>query len=102
MELNVYGKNVEITQEIKNHAQKKMEKLARYLPSMDDAKVEIFEEKTKSPGDRYTVQITIHSKGNLFRAEERATGIDMGLEMVTDVLARQIDRFKGRLSRKGK
>ena len=102
MELLIYGKNVEITPEIRAYVQKKVNKLARYLPNMRETKVEIVEQKTKSPGDRYTVQITIRSRGSLLRGEERASSINLGVDVVTNVLARQIDRFKGKFVRKGK
>ena len=70
MELEIFGKNMEISQAIQDHVQKKIGKLTRYLPNITEAKVEIHEEKTKSPQHRFTVQVTLNSKGTLLRGEE--------------------------------
>ncbi len=102
MELKIYGKNVEITKEIRDYIQKKVDKLSHFLPNMGETKVEIVEEQTKSPKDRFTVQITIRGKGSLLRGEERASGINLGVDAVADVLARQIQRYKGKFVKKGK
>ena len=48
MQLQVIGKNIEITQEIEDYVQKKVDRLFRYLPDIDDAKVEINVENVKS------------------------------------------------------
>jgi len=102
MELQFFGKNLEITDTISDYARKKTEKLGRYLPRIDESKVEISQEKTKSPKDRFTVQITLRSKGNILRSEEKASSINLAIDLATDSLAHQIDRFKGKFSKKGK
>jgi putative sigma-54 modulation protein len=102
MELQFFGKNVEITDDISDYARKKTEKLGRYLSRIEESKVEISQEKTRSPRDRYTVQITLRSKGNILRAEEKASTINLAIDSAANSLERQISRFKGRFSRKGK
>lgn len=102
MDLQILGKNIEITDAIQNYAQKKMDRLSRYLSEISEAKIEVTEEKTRSPQDRYTAQITIRNKGHLLRAEERAPNINLAMDAVTDVLAGQIKKFKDKFSPKGK
>lgn len=101
MDIQVFGKNVEITDIIRKYIQKKTAKLSRYLPSIDEAKVEVNSEQTKSPLDRFKVQITIRNRGNILRAEERASSINMAIDAATDSLARQIGRYKGKYDKKG-
>jgi putative sigma-54 modulation protein len=102
MDFQVSGKNIDITQQLQDYVQKKTERLTRYLPQIDEAKVEIAEGKAKSPDDRFTVQITVRSKGNLLRSEERAANVNLAIDKVVDTLARQISRFKGKFNKKGK
>ena len=102
MELQVVGKNVEITQATQDYVRKKIDKLVRYLPKTDEAKVEIAKEKTKSPKHRFTVQITIRSKGILLRGEENGANVNIAVDAVTEVIARQIERYKGKSYRKGR
>ena len=102
MELQVVGKNVEITQSLREYLGKKMNKLTRHLPNVDEAKVEIHEEKTKSPDHRVTVQVTLKNKGTLLRSEERGANVETAIDAVTEVLSRRIERYKGKLNKKGR
>ena len=102
MELQVFGKNMEISPVLENYVQKKIGKLARYLPNIADAKVEIHDENTKSPKQRFTVQVTLNSKGVLLRGEERGENVNVAVDAVAEVLERQIERYKGKLQEKGR
>ena len=102
MQLQVIGKNVEITQEIEDYVRKKVDRLIRYLPDIDDAKVEISAENVKSPGHRFTAQVTVKSRGTLLRSEERGVNVNMAIDAATEILARQIRRYKGKFSKKGR
>jgi putative sigma-54 modulation protein len=102
MELQFYGKNLTITDSIAEYARKKTEKLSRYFSRIDESKVEISREKTRSPKDRFTVQITLRSKGNILRAEEKASSVNLAIDLAADSLVHQISRFKGKFARKGK
>ena len=102
MELQIFGKNMEVSQAIQDYVQKKIGKLARYLPKITEAKVEIYNEKTKSPQHRFTVQVTLNSKDTLLRGEEKGENIYVAVDAVAEVLARQIKRYKGKLYKKGR
>jgi len=102
MELQIFGKNLEISQAVQGYVQKKIGKLARYLPNITEAKVEIREEKTRSSQHSFTVQVTLNSKGTLLRGEERGENINVAVDAVSDVLARQIERYKGKLYKRGR
>lgn len=102
MDLQLSGKNFEINQSIRDYVEKKLKRLTRYLTGIEDIKVEITEENTRMPKDRYTVQITLNSKGNILRGEERASATNLAIDKAIKLLARQIRRFKGRLIRKGR
>lgn len=102
MELQVFTKNVEMSRELKDYVQRKIGKLSRYLPNIGETKVEISEENTKSHQDRFTVQVTIDSKGTLLRGEEKGENVYVAVDAVVEVLARQIKRYKGKMYKKGR
>ena len=102
MKLQVFSKNVELTEEILAYANKKVNRLSRYLPLITEAKLEISREDTKLPTQRFVAQITIDSKGTLIRAQERAGDINSVIDNVTTVVAQRVKRFKGKLYHKGK
>ncbi len=102
MELEIFGKNLEVSEAIQTYIQKKIGRLARYLSRLSEAKVEIHEEKTKSPQHRFTVQVTLNCKGTLLRGEEKGENIYVAVDAVAEVLTRQIERYKGKLYKKGR
>lgn len=102
MELQILSKNMEITPAIQKYVEKKIGKLTRYLPNISEAKVEICMENTKSPQHRVTAQVTLNSKGVLLRGEEKGERVRVAIDAVADILARQIERYKGKLYDKGR
>jgi putative sigma-54 modulation protein len=102
MELQVTGKNIELTPELNQYIERKLGKLDKHLPSIIESKVEIAEEKTKSRSQRFIAQVTINSSGTLLRGEERGDDFFTAIDRVASIMDRQIERFKGkRYTRKG-
>ena len=103
MEIQIIGKNgLKITEEAEQYVQKKIGKLQRYLPDLDDVKVEIVQEKTKSREDSFIVQATLVHKGMLLRGEEKNINIHAAVDAVSEVLERQIERYKGKYQKNAK
>jgi putative sigma-54 modulation protein len=103
MDLQVIAKNnVELSEAVRTYAEKKIGKLARYLPTIGEGKVEISHEGAKLPQQRFTVQVTLDSKGVLIRAQEKSDDIRTAVDRVVEVLTKRIERYKGKLYDKGR
>jgi putative sigma-54 modulation protein len=103
MKIQVIAKNnVEVSETLKAYVEKKIGKLGRYLPTLDEGKVEVSHEGTKQPEQRFTVQVTLDSKGVLIRAQEKSKNIHTAIDKVVDVLSKRIERYKGKLYDKGR
>lgn len=96
MQLVLTGKNFVISDRIRDYVEKKVGKLDRYLPVIDEARVEISQEKTKSAKDRNVVQVTLRANGALLRAEDRSEAIYACIDNAVDKIHRQIARYKGK------
>ncbi|RIK55216.1 MAG: ribosome-associated translation inhibitor RaiA [Chloroflexi bacterium] len=96
MQLLVHGRNVEITDWIREYVNKKAGKLERFLPQVSEARVELTHNDTRASDDRYTAQITLWSNGQILRAEEATSDILASIDAAVDKMSRQIRRFKGR------
>ncbi|MGC9334035.1 MAG: ribosome hibernation-promoting factor, HPF/YfiA family [Anaerolineae bacterium] len=96
MELIIKGKNVEVTDRLRDYVEKKIGKLDRYLPSISEAWVELSSEGTKAAADRQVCQITVRSNGTILRAEERSDDMFSSIDNVLDKMYRQIARYKGK------
>ncbi len=102
MELQITGKNIELTPTVRRYAESKLGKLSRHLSNIIEAKVEISEEKTKSPQQRFVVQVTVDSSGTLLRGEERGEDLFTAIDKVVAIMERQIEHYKGKLYHKGR
>jgi putative sigma-54 modulation protein len=96
MQLIVQGKNIQVTDRLRDYVETKVDRLDRYLPTISDARMDLATESTRSYGDRQVAQLTVHSKGMMLRAEERSGDIFTSVDMVMDKMKRQIDRYKSK------
>jgi putative sigma-54 modulation protein len=102
MRLIIQGKNVEITDRLREYVEKKMGRLDRYLPTIDEARVELSTARARSAGDRQVAQLTVRSKGSILRAEEKTSDIFTSIDAVLDKMYRQIARYKGKRHGRGR
>ncbi len=96
MQIIVTAKNVELSDYMRSYVEKKVSKLDRYLPTIDEARVELSMEKTKSSGDSHVVQLTLRANGAILRSEERSSDMRTSIDAVMDKITRQIERYKGK------
>ncbi len=96
MQIIITGKNMEVTDWLRDYVEKKVNKLDRYLPDASEARVELSALNRKSASDRHVVQLTLRSDRTILRAEERAEDITAAFDSVVDKMHRQISRYKGK------
>lgn len=96
MQLNIKGKNFEVTDRLRKYVDQKVGKLDRYLPGIIDAWVELSVEDTKAAQDRQVCQITLRTDRVILRAEERSDDMFTAIDTVLEKVNRQIDRYKGK------
>jgi len=102
MEIQIVGKNVEISERVRQHVERKVSKLERHLPHIVQGVVEISRETTKSPEHRFIAQITLTHSGTILRGEEKSSDVLTAITSAVDVLDRRIERYKGMLYQRGK
>ena len=97
IEVEIYGRSMEITDRIQDYVTKKTSKLDRYLPGIEEARVDLaYVKSARSAADRQVAQITVRGKGFILRSEERADDIFSALDVALDKMQRQIARYKGK------
>jgi putative sigma-54 modulation protein len=95
--LYIQARNMEVTDRINDYIEKKASKLDKFLPAIEETRVELsFEKSARSAADRHVAQITVRGKNLLLRSEERADDIFAAFDSAIDKLQRQIDRYKGK------
>lgn len=97
LEVQIYGRNMEVTDRIDEYVTKKVSKLDRYLNGIEEARVDLaYTKSARSASDRQVAQITIRGKGFMLRSEERADDIFAALDTALDKMKSQMERFKGK------
>ncbi len=97
VQVEIYTRNLELTEQISEYVNKKVSKLDRFLPNIDETRVDLaFAKSARSANDRYATQITIRGKGFILRSEERADDIFEAVDNSMEKIERQIERFKGK------
>jgi putative sigma-54 modulation protein len=96
MELSIFTRKLDMTPRLRDYVEGKVGKLDRYLPTIDEARIDLEVEDTRSDEDRQVAQLTVWTGGTILRAEERSNDIFTSIDAVLDKMYRQIARYKGK------
>ena len=88
----IISKKFELTTDIKDRINKKLNKLNKFFELETEATVRLREER-----GRVIVEITIHKGGSIFRAEEMDKDPIFAIDHAVDVIERQIRKNRTRL-----
>jgi putative sigma-54 modulation protein len=102
MEVKIFSRNLEVSQNLEDQVYRKVGDLDRFLDDIVEAKVDLKSTNARNADEREVVQITVHGKGFLLRAEERAGDIVAALNMAVDTIQRRIKRYKGKRNERWK
>lgn len=89
----ISGKNIEITKALKEIVTEKIGKLEKYFSQDNEAHITLVVEK-----QRHIIEVTIPVKGSVIRAEEEAENMYAAIDLVIDVLERQLLKHKHKLT----
>ena len=97
VEVEIYARNLEMADQLKDYITKKASKLDRYLGEIEQVRVDLnYIKSARSAKDRNVAQITVHGHRALLRVEERGDDINKVFDTAIDKMQRQLDRYKGK------
>lgn len=102
MELNVKGKNLEVSDAIRRYAERKLSKLDRQLNKVARVEVELTVEKNPSIAANQVAEATIWLKGHTLRAREATRDMKASIDELTEKLLRQVKDERDRKAAKRK
>lgn len=97
MKFIISGKNIEVTQGLKDTIEKKLGKLERYFTPETEIMVTLSVEH-----DRQKIEVTIPVKGNIIRSEQISNDMYVSIDLVEEIIERQLRKYKTKLSAKHK
>jgi putative sigma-54 modulation protein len=97
MKFQIRGKNIPVTNSLKEYVEKRLGKLDKYFENNPEAIVTLVIEK-----DQHRVEVTIPINGLILRGEEESIDMYSSIDLVVEKLEKQINKYKTRLSKKVK
>ncbi len=96
MQIIIQGKQTEVQPRLREHIERKVQKLSRLVSPNARIEVTVSEEKTRSARDRYSVQLAISNNSHPVHSEVSASTANMALDLVLDKATAQLGRYKDR------
>ena len=97
MNIQIYSKNYDLNQEIKDYIQEKIGGLAKFIDNIIDVKVEASKStQHHENGDYYYVEVNIKVPGRLVRAVAEKESLFVAVDEVREELSRELNKVKAK------
>ncbi|MBA3718278.1 MAG: ribosome-associated translation inhibitor RaiA [Actinobacteria bacterium] len=100
MQLQVKGKNLEVSDSIRSYAEAKLRKLERQLSDPARVELELAVERNPSIAQNQVAQATVWTKGPVLRARETSTDMKASIDQLVDKLSRQVTGYREKRRRR--
>ena len=92
MRYTITGRNIDVTPGLREAVIEKIGKLERYFNQDTEAIITLSVTK-----DRQKIEVTIPVKGHIIRAEEQSTDMYVSIDLVEEVIERQLRKYKNKI-----
>ena len=92
MRYTITGRNIDVTPGLREAIIEKIGKLERYFNQDTEAIITLSVTK-----DRQKIEVTIPVKGHIIRAEEQSTDMYVSIDLVEEIIERQLKKYKTKL-----
>jgi len=94
MRLQVKGRNLEVSEQIRQYAEEKMGKLDRLVSDPTRVELELAVEKNRSIAENHVAEATVWTKGPTLRARESSSDMKASIDQLVGKLERQVKRYR--------
>jgi putative sigma-54 modulation protein len=94
MRIEVKGRNLPVSEDVKEHVAKRFRKVARQVSELAELEVEVFEERNPAIADCFVAEATLHLKGVTLRARDASPDLVRSINLCSDELAVQVKRHR--------
>lgn len=100
MQIDIKGRNVPVTDELREHATRRLEKVSRQVSSLARLELEVFREPNPRVSDHDVAEATLYLKGATLRACGASPQMLHSLNVVVEELSRQVKRHRDKRRRR--
>jgi putative sigma-54 modulation protein len=97
MQIVIKGRNVPVTDDIRAHAERRLNKVARQVSDLARLEIEIFKEPNPRVANCHVAEGTLYLKGVTLRAHDASPEMLHSMNLMVDELARQVKRHRDKL-----
>lgn len=97
MRIGIIGRNIDVTDGLRSAVYDKLGKLDRFFSADTEVQVTLSVEK-----GRQKIEVTIPVKGNIIRSEQVSNDMYVSIDLVEEVIERQLKKYKNKLYDKHK
>jgi putative sigma-54 modulation protein len=94
MEIEVKGRNLPVTDELRECVTRRFEKVAKQVSPLAVLEVELIEERNPANPDSQVAEATLRLKGTTLRAQESSRDLKHSINLISEDLARQVKRHR--------
>lgn len=96
MEITIHERHTSVSQDIKDLAIAKLEKITRFVHDAHRLELDFIEQPAKKPTQRFVCEVTVHCKHNVLKAHAESTEVGEALERVITKVESQASKLKDR------
>jgi putative sigma-54 modulation protein len=100
MRVTVKGRNLPVTDEVREHVSKRFAKIAKQISDLAELEVELSQERNPAIAEHQVASATLHLKGVTLRARAASADAEHSLNVCADELARQVKRHRAKRRRR--
>ena len=100
MQIDIKGRNVPVTDDVREHVERRLEKVSRQVSEFARLELELFREQNPRVADHDVAEATLYLKGITLRARDSSPQMLHSLNLVVDELARQVKRHRDKRRRR--
>ncbi len=95
MKLVLQGKNIELTDAIREYVQQKIEKAVSHFENITtEVDVNLSVNHNPRAAERQVTEVTVYANGTVIRAQEAAEKIYASIDLVADKITRKLRKYK--------
>ena len=94
MRIAVKGRNIPVTDELREHVARRFAKVARQVSALAELEVEVMVERNPAIAESQVAEVTLHLKGVTLRARDASRDMQHSINLCADELARQVKRHR--------
>jgi len=100
VKIEVKGRNLQVTEELRELVQRRFEKVGKQVSELAVLEVELSEERNPANPEGHVAEATLHLKGVTLRAKESSRDLKHSINLIADELARQVKRHRDKRRRR--